>query len=149
MPNARALAFASLLFAAPAFAQFEGLDLRDEATTTPKKQPQKKKEAAPSFLGIGKIKPTQVTFSAGPGSEGAVISLDGQELGPLPQPPQDVEPGTHKIEAKRRMFSPFATEVTVKKENTVNVPVTLEAATGLLQIQTDPPEAEVFLDGEK
>lgn len=56
--------------------------------------------------------------------------------------------GVHSIEAKRENYYPQTTKIDMKAGVTETVPFELLPITGSLSVISDPPEAEIFIDGK-
>ncbi len=88
-------------------------------------------------------------------SDGAVVYLDGREIGPAPlAAPLRVRTGSHAVEVRAEGFLTFSREVAVVSEAEVVVGASLiraaspDHATGAIVVETGVPGVAVSLDGE-
>lgn len=79
---------------------------------------------------------------------GAQVSLDGRPVGTTPVTLDSLTFGTHTIEFKKSGFAPHSQSVEVNEEAPKEVKVELKAISGDLEVESDPPGAEIFLEGE-
>ncbi|MGR3294050.1 MAG: PEGA domain-containing protein [Candidatus Scalindua sp.] len=79
----------------------------------------------------------------------ATIHLDGKMVGKTPETIADLSHGMHLVEVMMEGYEPWSKNVDVKgdKENTLIA--TLQKITGSINIKSNPPEAVIYLDGEK
>jgi hypothetical protein len=84
-------------------------------------------------------------------AQGAVVVLDGVEMGPVPYDLKDVKAGEHIVQVKAPGFQTGERKVTVVagRSEIVKFDLNPEAAadTGVLKVVSTVPEAEVFIDG--
>ncbi len=82
--------------------------------------------------------------------EGAKIFLDGKDIGKVtPTVIEDLDADkSYTIRLEKEDFSPAEGEVTIKAAEQVALALTLEAATGTLNIITDPEGASIMIDGK-
>ncbi len=81
---------------------------------------------------------------------GASIEIDGVERGKSPSPPIRVTSGTHRVAVIAAGHSPGRKDISIAGGRTESVEFTLqplEGRLGSIEIQTDVPDLEVFLDG--
>jgi hypothetical protein len=78
---------------------------------------------------------------------GAVLSVDGKELGTLPMGAQSVNAGERTVSVKRPGFAAFVKKVMVPGGKTVDVDAKLTAVAAVLSVQTDITGAQVLLNG--
>lgn len=78
---------------------------------------------------------------------GARLSLDGKEIGPLPQEIHDITPGEHKVRiASTERYEPFEKTITVAKDETLNLEnVVLKVLKGKATITLGTTGAKVTL----
>ena len=84
---------------------------------------------------------------------GADIYLDGKYQGTTPKTISDVISGDHKIELKKSGYEDWSAPVSVKADETDSVsaglrPETEIQETGYISITSEPPGAEIYLDGK-
>ena len=96
----------------------------------------------------------EMTPDAGTGIKGSssgpelTLSIDGKEIGPLPQDVTPLEPGEHVVElAGSQYYKPFRKTVALKKGQTLELRPELELEKGKVAIKLDSSaeEAEVTL----
>jgi len=78
---------------------------------------------------------------------GAVLSIDGKEIGPLPLPPQNINAGEHTVTVKRPGYAAFVKKVMVQNGKAVEVDAKLTATAAVLSVESDVPGAQVLLNG--
>ncbi|WP_428265183.1 PEGA domain-containing protein [Haliangium sp.] len=88
--------------------------------------------------------------------EGALVYIDGQVRGEVPQDLEDIEPGEHVVEVKAEGYLPREDRVTINAGQAVVLkldlsPVPVEQAkdVGVVKVVSPVPEAAVFVDGER
>lgn len=85
----------------------------------------------------------------------STVYFDGVEAGMVPPDGifiiRNVAPGTHNIRISKEGYTTVTIEQYVGKNEIVKVPVTLEASStgaGSLSVSSNPPGAQIYLDGE-
>lgn len=78
---------------------------------------------------------------------GAVLSIDGKEVGALPLAPQSVQSGEHTITVKRPGYAAFVKKVLVQGGKSVEIEAKLTAVAAVLSVESDVPGAQVLLNG--
>lgn len=78
---------------------------------------------------------------------GAVLSVDGKEVGALPLPPQSIASGEHTITVKKPGYAAFVKKVLVPGGKTVDVDAKLTAVSAVLSVTSDVPGAQVLFNG--
>lgn len=81
------------------------------------------------------------------GLSGAVLSVDGREIGTLPMPAQALPPGEHTVTVKRPGYAAFVKKVLVTGGKTVDVDARLTAVSAVLSVSSDVDGAQVLLNG--
>lgn len=85
--------------------------------------------------------------------DGAVVLLDGTELGPAPIDIKDVEPGEHVVEVKAPGHVTREDRVVVSAGSASILKLDLQPVTstqnGILKVVSPVPECTVFLDGQR
>ena len=79
---------------------------------------------------------------------GAVVQVDGLDVGVVPLAPLQVSPGLHEVRLARPGFAELIQRVRVKPGAKALVTAKLKAVKGVLQIASGPPGARVFVDGQ-
>ncbi len=77
--------------------------------------------------------------------EGAIVSIDGRELGMTPQR-IELSPGRHRVRVEKDGFALFAREVEVASGRTVRLSARLEPGAPRLLVDADVAGAAVFLN---
>lgn len=81
---------------------------------------------------------------------GATVSIDGVPAGTIPPALTVTVPaGTHMVSASGQGSTTWTKRVIVRKGSTVKVVPALEPGFGTVSVVSDPPGAELFLDGAK
>ncbi len=78
---------------------------------------------------------------------GAVLSIDGKEVGTLPMSTLHVASGEHTVTVKRPGYAAFVKKVMVPGGKTVELDAKLTATAAVLSVQSDLPGAQVLLNG--
>ncbi len=81
------------------------------------------------------------------GLSGAVLSIDGKEVGALPLPAQSVPSGEHTVTVKRPGYAAFVKKVIVPGGKSVDVDAKLTAVMAVLSVTSDVAGAQVLLNG--
>ncbi|MBT5307422.1 MAG: PEGA domain-containing protein, partial [Candidatus Scalindua sp.] len=94
-----------------------------------------------------KMKEGSISISSNPSE--AFINIDGKKTGKTPVTITDLSPGTHLVEVRMDGYEDWSENVDIigDKENTLTVE--LLAITASININSNPPEAAIYLDGEK
>ncbi|MBT7349179.1 PEGA domain-containing protein, partial [candidate division WWE3 bacterium] len=94
-----------------------------------------------------KMKAGSISISSNPSE--AFINIDGKKSGKTPVKITDLSPGTHLVEVRMDGYEDWSESVDIigDKENTLTVE--LLAITASININSNPPEAAIYLDGEK
>jgi hypothetical protein len=112
------------------------------------KAKKKKKPDKPAPRAKEEAPQGHVVISLQAPSKGAVLLIDGVEVGPVSTAPHAVAPGDHSITVKRLGYADFTKKVSVPQGGTAKLDVSLEAVAGVVSIQSDVANANVFVDGE-
>ena len=80
---------------------------------------------------------------------GANVYIDGKLAGVSPLQSGGLIPGTHRVQISKEAFETQEKEVIVKANERAEVSISLKRTTGALVIQTDPPGANVSIDGRR
>jgi serine/threonine-protein kinase len=78
---------------------------------------------------------------------GVKLSIDGKDIGPLPQELHDLTPGEHKLRlAGSERYEPMEKTVTIAKDETLDLgPVSLKVMKGKATITLGTPGAKVYI----
>lgn len=79
--------------------------------------------------------------------DGASVFLNGEDKGTAPLTISALPVGTYTVKATKTGYKDKESSVSVAKDQTTTVDVTLELAVGTLVVSSYPPKAAVFLDG--
>jgi hypothetical protein len=79
---------------------------------------------------------------------GARVFLDGNELGETPLTLSGIRLGHHRIRVTKEGYVSYEEQVTVTEGERKKVLASLRKMTGILSIRTEPPGANVFIDGK-
>jgi hypothetical protein len=84
---------------------------------------------------------------------GAILTLDGKQIGPVKDFPQEVSAGSHVIEISADGYEPAKQTIAIFAGDTLNFPLQLAriqppSTTGILMLDVAPPEAVLTLDGK-
>ncbi len=79
----------------------------------------------------------------------AMVHIDNKEVGKAPVTISDLNPGKHLVTIILDEYEPWSESVEIRgnKENRLNAE--LKKITGSINIESNPPEATIYLDGEK
>lgn len=81
------------------------------------------------------------------GMTGAVLAIDGKDVGTLPLPAQSLSVGEHQVMVKRKAYAVFVKKVTLVAGKTVELQASMQPVSALLSVNSDV-EAEVFVNGK-
>jgi hypothetical protein len=90
---------------------------------------------------IGKLK-----VSSEP--QGAMILLNGRNMGITPKLLQEVEVGTHRLVLKMSGFCPWVEEIKVEKDKVTEVHAIMQSTLGTIAVNSTPRRAEVWMNGK-
>lgn len=110
----------------------------------PKAKPAPEDELAP-IAPIARTGELHVTVPAS--VTGAVLSIDGREVGILPLTPQQVSSGEHTLTVKRPGYAGYVKKVNVGGGKKVEVEAKLIAVAAVLSVTSDVAGAQVLLNG--
>ncbi len=79
---------------------------------------------------------------------GAVIYLDGKEVGTTPDTITSVSTGIHVIEVKMDGYAEWTKKINMKEGEEITLNVILQSITGTVNLESEPTEAIILLDGE-
>lgn len=91
--------------------------------------------------------PTTLSVEIPGNVEGAQVSVDGKPWGQAPIARHAVTPGAHQVSVTRPGFAPFSKRVVVRMGDRARVSAELQAVSGVLTVRSEPPGAQVSLDG--
>ncbi len=103
------------------------------------------REAKPTPLPAPVAGAVSGTIEVQSSTAGAIVSVDGRELGRAPQR-IELRAGPHQVRVEKEGFAPYATEVHVVPGHSVRLSARLEAEAPRLRVEADVPGALVFLD---
>ncbi len=79
----------------------------------------------------------------------ARIYLDGKEVGKTPANLKSIVPGTHEMEVWMGGYETWSERVNIEEDKEKVIIAVLQIKTGSVIIESTPPNATVFLDGEE
>jgi formylglycine-generating enzyme required for sulfatase activity len=81
--------------------------------------------------------------------QGAVVTIDGAEIGASPLAPIELEPGEHQVHVSASGYRDFRAEVTIEGEGTVvNLEAALQPRWAAITFQSQPPGAKIRVNGQ-
>ena len=119
----------------------------------PKAQPKPKAtpKATPVDDELAPIAPIaakgELTVKVSAALAGAILSIDGKEVGALPLPPQSTATGERTVTVKKPGYAAFVKKVLVPGGKNVEVEAKLTAVAAVLSVTSDSPGAQVLLNG--
>lgn len=82
--------------------------------------------------------------------KGAVVTIDGAEVGTSPLPPIELEPGAHQVRVTATGYRELRTEVVIEGEGTlVNLEAALEPRWAAITFESRPAGARVRVGGKR
>ncbi len=90
----------------------------------------------------------QLEVSAG-GVAGALVVLDGDELGQAPMTLKRVVAGKHTVKVIADFYKPFKKKIVVKRGKLNKLKAILKPAFGTLSVHTRPSGGLIFIDGKR
>lgn len=81
--------------------------------------------------------------------DSAEVHLNGRRIGRSPREISGLTPGIYLIRIERSGYYPASLRVAIGEREKVTVTVRLTEITGLLVLDREPPDTEVFLDGTR
>ena len=94
------------------------------------------------------LKETIGSISIKSNLSGAVIYLDGKEVGTTPDTITSVSTGIHVIEVKMEGYAEWTKKINIKKGEEITLNAMLQSITGTVSLESEPTEAIILLDGE-
>jgi len=88
-----------------------------------------------------------VTVKLSQGLTNAVLSIDGKDVGPLPQGPQSLTAGEHQLKVRRAGYADFVKKVTVVGGKALELDAKLTAISAVVSVTSDVPDAQVLING--
>lgn len=79
---------------------------------------------------------------------GALVLLDGEQVGVTPLELKNIPAGRHTVTLRKEGFKVYQTTVEVEAHRLAEINAKLEPEVATVHIQTKPPKAEVFFDGK-
>jgi serine/threonine-protein kinase len=119
--------------------QTESLDIKLRAI--PKPKPGKKSDIKPPEIVTGTL-----FITSRP--EGATVHLDGVPAGSTPYRNDKIKPGSYNVKIFREGYQEVSRRITVRRGQTVPLHVALRAF-GFLTVDSEPGDADVFVNGRK
>ena len=79
----------------------------------------------------------------------AKIFLNGEGVGTLPKTLTDLKPGRYSVEVRLAGYEVWSETVDIEADLEKTLDAELQVKTGSINIESKPPEAKVYLDGEE
>lgn len=89
----------------------------------------------------------ELTVKLATNISGALLVIDGKEVGVLPLGGQAVAAGEHQVLVKRPGFAPFSKKVTVQVGKPLELEAKLAPVAAVLSVTSDVPDAQVLVNG--
>ena len=80
------------------------------------------------------------------GTAGAIVFLDGREIGTVPGAWEEMDAGEYPLRVEKQGFHPFEATVTIRGGRVRSVAAELAERLGSIRVESDVPAAMVFLD---
>ncbi|MDP6924569.1 MAG: PEGA domain-containing protein [Candidatus Scalindua sp.] len=93
------------------------------------------------------MKAGSISISSNP--TGAFIKINGKKSGNTPETINDLSPGTHLAEIRMDGYEDWSESVDIKGDKINKLVANLLEITGSININSNPPEAAIYLNGEK
>lgn len=81
--------------------------------------------------------------------EGAEVLLNNRRLGLTPLQADKLSPGEHHLRLISRLYEPWETTLRLENEKIEHIEAELERGVGAVTVVTDPPGAEIWIEGER
>lgn len=78
----------------------------------------------------------------------AQVEVDGKSWGVAPVAEHAISPGTHELAVTRPGFAPYHRRFVVRRGKHLILSATLQPVSGVLAVRSEPPGADVSVDGE-
>ena len=78
----------------------------------------------------------------------AMIFIGGKEEGATPKILTDIKPGKHIVEVRMEGYAEWVKKINIKKGKEIILNAVLQSITGTVNLESEPTEAMVLLDGE-
>ena len=105
-------------------------------------------EAGKTAEVISRLKAIEGSLEIHSEPSGAKVSLDGNPVGDTPLTLFPIPYGPHRIRMDRVGYEPHEEQVQVKTNQKVRILVALKKRVGEVRVETEPPGAQVYLDGK-
>jgi len=93
------------------------------------------------------IKSGSVSINSKPSN--ARIYIDGEEVGITPDIIKSIDSGTHEVEVKKDGYETWSESVDIEADKEKSLTVVLRIKTSSISIDSNPPDAVIYLDGEE
>ncbi len=88
------------------------------------------------------------SISVNSNHSGAIIYLDGKEIGATPDTIKSVSIGAHVIKVKMEGYAEWTKKLNMKKGEEIALNAVLQSITGTVNVESEPKEAMILLDGK-
>lgn len=79
--------------------------------------------------------------------KGAILFVDGKDLGPVTGGAVEVTPGEHTVTLKRIGYAEFTRRISAKPAEVTELAASMQPIAGVLAVTVEPSDAEVLVDG--
>lgn len=92
---------------------------------------------------------SSLVVKLGNGSKGARLFVDNKDMGTLPlSAPLPLELGAHSLIVRKPGFADYSRRIVARKGRSTEVTVSLEAVAGVVAVTSEPPGANVSINGQ-
>ena len=99
-----------------------------------------------ALMAVLKLKTGSITIESKPSN--AKVYLDGEEVGATPDTLKSIVPGTHEVEVRMDGYEVWSKWVNIKAEKEKAMTAVLQLKTGSISINSDIPDAKIYINGE-
>jgi diacylglycerol kinase family enzyme len=100
-----------------------------------------------SLTVVLRTKTSSISIDSDPSD--AVVYLDGEEVGMTPDTLRSIIPGTHEVEVRMDGYETWNKIVNVESDEEKTLTAALQPKAGSISIESEPAQANIFLDGEE
>ncbi len=120
----------------------EPIEIAPEPPPPPKPEPEPEPEPPPPRP----KQPTTGSLVIDADMEGALVYVDGEQVGKAPHSIDRLRPGRYQVRVEMPGYKPFEQEIQIRAGQRQSVRASLESAMASLRVDSDVPGASVFLD---
>ena len=100
-----------------------------------------------TLTAVLQIKTGSIAIDSKPSN--AVVYIDGEEVGKTPDTLRSIVPGTHEVKVRMDGYEVWNKLVNIKAEKEKAITAVLQVKTGSININSDIPDAKIYIDGEE